>query len=289
VNAHNLGVFRSIERRHLALPTFRPLIGPGYAAELQRTPPAGITLPVRRWHVVTLFLSDSACQRSGPDALLRFRAGSGTVYLRPAGPAETVLWPEGLHAVHLHIDPALLERAAGQPIGLPQTAPEREHELADLIRDLLRSAVVHGGAAHITDQIVRVICERLTARHAAPAPASPALRLGRLAFADLVRCIRSDPHAPLSVTRLAARCGYTRAHFTRAFTLLAGMSPHQFALRSRLERAKHLLGTGGYSVSAVAAATGFADQSHLTRTMRRFVGVTPGAYQALAARELFSC
>ena len=40
---------------------------------------------------------------------------------------------------------------------------------------------------------------------------------------------------------------------------------------------------GGTAVADVAAATGFADQAHLTRWFRRCYGITPGAYRAACA------
>jgi AraC-like DNA-binding protein len=49
-----------------------------------------------------------------------------------------------------------------------------------------------------------------------------------------------------------------------------------------VERARELL-AAGEPPSAVAWATGFADQSHLTRHFRRAIGVPPGRYQALLA------
>jgi AraC-like DNA-binding protein len=44
-----------------------------------------------------------------------------------------------------------------------------------------------------------------------------------------------------------------------------------------LNRARRLL-RAGEPIAAVAAETGFADQSHLGRLFRRTFGTTPGAY-----------
>jgi AraC-like DNA-binding protein len=46
----------------------------------------------------------------------------------------------------------------------------------------------------------------------------------------------------------------------------------------RLNHARNLLtaGAGERSLAELAEASGFADQSHLTRHMRRVLGVTPG-------------
>jgi AraC family transcriptional regulator len=56
------------------------------------------------------------------------------------------------------------------------------------------------------------------------------------------------------------------------------VSPHQYLIQVRVNNARALLmaGAGKRSVAAVAEAVGFADQSHLTRHMKRLLGVTPG-------------
>jgi AraC-like DNA-binding protein len=70
--------------------------------------------------------------------------------------------------------------------------------------------------------------------------------------------------------------GYT---LVRAFVRGTGMPPHQYHLQVRINAAKRLLARGE-PASGVAAATGFVDQSHLTRHFRRVVGMTPGAWTA---------
>ncbi|NJL87128.1 MAG: AraC family transcriptional regulator [Leptolyngbyaceae cyanobacterium SM1_1_3] len=57
-----------------------------------------------------------------------------------------------------------------------------------------------------------------------------------------------------------------------------GLPPHQYLIQIRVQQAKRLIATG-LPLAVVAADTGFADQSHLTRHFKRWVGVTPGQYQ----------
>ncbi|MFO0888063.1 MAG: AraC family transcriptional regulator [Isosphaeraceae bacterium] len=57
------------------------------------------------------------------------------------------------------------------------------------------------------------------------------------------------------------------------------MTPYQYVLRCRVERAKHLLCNEGLSLVQVAALAGFCDQGHLARQFKRIVGVTPSGYR----------
>ena len=58
-----------------------------------------------------------------------------------------------------------------------------------------------------------------------------------------------------------------------------GLPPHRYLIQLRVYRAKRLIAVG-VPLADIAVATGFSDQSHLTRHFKRFVGVTPGQYRA---------
>jgi AraC family transcriptional regulator len=62
-------------------------------------------------------------------------------------------------------------------------------------------------------------------------------------------------------------------------------TPAAYARRARLERAASLLTSTDDAIARIAAATDFADQSHLTRAFRRYFGVTPGAYRRRLGRS----
>ena len=74
---------------------------------------------------------------------------------------------------------------------------------------------------------------------------------------------------------LAGVAGLSVFHFAREFKRTAGITPHQYILRKRVERADALLGGTDLSLSEIAIASGFSDQSHLTRRFRQILGATP--------------
>ena len=80
----------------------------------------------------------------------------------------------------------------------------------------------------------------------------------------------------LSVQELAALVGLSATHFSSLFRHATGVSPHRFLIRKRVERARKLLVSGTDSIAHVAIQVGFCDQSHLTRQMRRVLGICPG-------------
>jgi AraC family transcriptional regulator len=79
----------------------------------------------------------------------------------------------------------------------------------------------------------------------------------------------------LSLEKIAAEAGYSPRHFSRAFRESTGLSPHQYVIRQRVEKAKGLLVGTDLPVGEVARACGFAHQSHLAHHTRRLLGLSP--------------
>ena len=71
----------------------------------------------------------------------------------------------------------------------------------------------------------------------------------------------------------------SRSYFSRAFKMTTGLAPHQWLLQARVARSKQLLLQNDLPLVKIAIAVGFADQAHFTRTFRREVGESPGAWQ----------
>lgn len=79
----------------------------------------------------------------------------------------------------------------------------------------------------------------------------------------------------ISLKELAEYLGISRYHFCRLFKQSTGLSPYQYVIQQRVERATQLLLQGNLSISEVAIACGFTHQSHLNRHFKRLTGVTP--------------
>ncbi|WP_125775836.1 AraC family transcriptional regulator [Antribacter gilvus] len=88
----------------------------------------------------------------------------------------------------------------------------------------------------------------------------------------------ADPTADVRLADLAAALGVTTPHLVRSFTREFGLPPHRYLVGRRLDLARRRL-LAGEPAGDVAAATGFHDQSHLTRHFRRLLRTTPGRYQ----------
>jgi transcriptional regulator GlxA family with amidase domain len=96
---------------------------------------------------------------------------------------------------------------------------------------------------------------------------------------EVLAVVQQQLSHKLSITDLAAVAGLSRFHFMRMFAQATGLTPMAYITQQRIVLAKQLLQTGTTPV-VVALETGFFDQSHFARYFKKFVGTTPGNYQA---------
>lgn len=85
----------------------------------------------------------------------------------------------------------------------------------------------------------------------------------------------------VSIAELARHCAMSESSFAHRFKLATGMSPIEWFRRERLRLARQLL-LAGQSVKEAAAATGFADPFHFSRTFRNSEGLPPARFQQVA-------
>ncbi|NEV01045.1 helix-turn-helix domain-containing protein [Bradyrhizobium uaiense] len=83
----------------------------------------------------------------------------------------------------------------------------------------------------------------------------------------------------ISVEALARLADLSVWYFVRAFKQSVGVTPHDYLIRRRVERTMKLLSDTDLSLSEIALAAGFADQSHCARRFRQHVGMSPRDYR----------
>lgn len=99
------------------------------------------------------------------------------------------------------------------------------------------------------------------------------------------RLVSGRLDSQVQLSDLAQLCSLSVSYFVKAFRVTTGVTPHQWLIGRRIERARDLLRSPTLSLADVAASCGFADQSHFTRSFTRAAGVSPGAWRKQAVRE----
>jgi AraC family transcriptional regulator len=100
--------------------------------------------------------------------------------------------------------------------------------------------------------------------------------LGKDALERLKDYVLAHLDEPIEVEALADLVGRSPFHFTRVFAKSVGVTPHRYVVHLRLRRAIELARSGRLGLAEIAACTGFADQSHLSRWVRRVHGNSIG-------------
>ena len=132
------------------------------------------------------------------------------------------------------------------------------------------------------DAVVARLADRLAARGDAPVQAGrrSIARRGVGRARDFLIAAAARTVASEELERVS---GLDRFALARQFRAAFGTSPHRFQVGRRLARAQAMI-AAGTALSEVAAATGFADQSHLTRHFSGRFGLTPGRWANLTER-----
>jgi AraC-like DNA-binding protein len=181
----------------------------------------------------------------------------------------------------LYVDPAAVGAALGGATPFVPDVVSHDPALAALLQE----AFVDFPQALeplAVDAVVARLADRLSAR--ADSPAKP--QRGPLAQRAVSRArdfLIAEAPRTVASEELERVSGLDRFALARHFRATFGTSPHRFQVGRRLVRAQEMI-ADGMALSEVAAATGFADQSHLTRHFSARFGLTPGRWANLAHR-----
>ena len=131
------------------------------------------------------------------------------------------------------------------------------------------------------DQIILGLGEALAAADTAFARRRLPTRYWR-AVARARDCLEANVRQGVSSSELEALTGLSRYDLARQFRACLGTSPYRYLVMRRLDRARALI-RQGRPLADAALASGFADQSHLTRHFKKAYGRSPGQWAKMLA------
>jgi len=168
-----------------------------------------------------------------------------------------------------------------RPIGtLHQLYGTDDPVLRDLMLLLVKEAEAGGPGGRVyADSLSTALAARLlfSARALPPPGGTTTSPLPRRILRRVLERIEAELDTDLTLSVLAAECGYSRAHFSRLFTAATGQTPHRYVLERRLERAKSLLERRTLSLLEIAFACGFSSHAHFSTAFRSRYGLSPSA------------
>lgn len=101
------------------------------------------------------------------------------------------------------------------------------------------------------------------------------------AIADTILYMQQHYSQPLYLDNLSARVNFSMYHFSRLFKKETGISPHDYLLDIRIQKAKELLTSCYHSVETIGEMCGFNSTSHFIRAFSRSTGLTPSRFRKI--------
>jgi len=86
--------------------------------------------------------------------------------------------------------------------------------------------------------------------------------------------IKDSLDTSFSLDELASNSNLSKYHFLRLFKKEFGLTPHNFIINQRINKAYELI-KNGKKISEASIEVGFNDQSHFTRNFKKLYGYTP--------------
>jgi AraC family transcriptional regulator len=206
----------------------------------------------------------------------------GIVQVMPEGEPRTFRHRDDAHHAQIHL-PILFLRTTAEAMGLPAHRVELIPQLSAPDATLLTLAELLLDAREEKPLLYRQSLGRALAAHVLvtygvwrPAAVPTEQALAPRLLQRVAAYLRAQLGRDVSIDELADLVGLSPSHFATLFRRATGASPYRYLTRLRVERARELLLASSRPIAAIAAEVGFYDQSHLTRHMKRILGVAPG-------------
>lgn len=226
---------------------------------------------------------------SANGTFVRTKAAAGNLCLTPAGQIIGAFWDKPLDNMGISLDPNFVARTAAE------NRFNAGFEFAEIYRKE-DSLIQHIGLALLAEAESQTPAGRLYAdsliqtltlhllKNYSTAHLKQENTHGGLSGYKLRRVqefINANLEEDLSLAEIAEVADLSQFHFARAFRTSTGLTPQQYLMRQRIERAKQLLAKDDTPIIEISLQTGFKNQSHFTTLFRKYTKYTPKLWREL--------
>jgi len=227
------------------------------------------------------------------------RTGEGRRLVHESKPNAHSLVPSGaayrwhtdgpIDFMHIYLAPSTIDRFIGTAFDRDPRTVELQDCLGDsdpLIASLANLLIDElggddGAQQAYLDDVMHLLLFHVLRRHS-NAPSVGARSLYALPPYKLRRAldfIENHLGQAIGVTDIAAACGTSAFHFSRAFHHAMGVPPYAYLIKRRVAKARDLLATSALPLTQVAADCGFGGLSQFSRMFRQVTGMTPSGFR----------
>ncbi len=291
----NLLIDKTTRRRYPAAPTGSLLLSSapfgwsGIVVEQHRLPPTEMPEHSVIGHGISVNVGaqpTSFAWTRGRDGWDDRPTHPGHCRILTHGESHPTRWLQTYNEISLIISPQFVADVVGDGLAADRIDFASRHSVVDPViagcASTFRAELSAGapnGVMYAETLTVGLVLH-LLANYGVAKPKVPSPR-GKLNAFQLRRVIDFiDAHLgeDVSLIALARQAHVSPFHFARLFRHTVGISPHQFVLRLRIQRAIGLMKSRTLSLAHIAVECGFHDQPHFTRAFRTVTGTTPAAH-----------
>lgn len=214
----------------------------------------------------------------------------GDIAIIPAGISHRCNWNTTVQFGILAIEPTLLQHIGQDWVNpdkielRPQFMSERDDLIQSIFATLMAELATGGiGSNLLIDSLKTTLTIHLLRNYCTTLPrlSSYADGLSAAKLKLIQDYIKTHLERDLKLTELSSLIQISPYHFLRLFKKSLGITPHQYILQQRIERAKYLLKSSTLDISEIAFKVGFCDSSHLARCFKSSLGKTPSQWRQL--------
>lgn len=256
-----------------------------------RHPPGEATCHFRNEHAICLSLAARPVRslhiKDGKTQTGLY--GKGDISITPAQMPLFARWEDEDHFLEIRIAAQFIESVARET--LDKNPAELELGSVFRMRDPQLEAIAlmllselqqeNSGSRLYIESLSNVLAVHLLRQYAVTKPHLP-VYAGGLSQRQLVQVLdymNNHLDQEIKLIDLATLLGMSQFHFCHLFKQTIAVTPYQYLLQQRIERAKQLLKQTDQPIAEIALMCGFNSHSHLSKQFRHLTGMTPKAYR----------
>lgn len=260
----------------------------------------GFTIPATNMHVIGVqrkgemskaefSFSHKRWQSFGGEGLSAISMGvAGDNAVSARWKKESVKGP--LSSITIHFSPDTLKKVAVETFGIDESLLELQHvafqndefiyQLAVAMNSQL--AAKNNFCGLYAEQALQMLCVHIISNYCTFNKLVKEYKGGlpNNSLTLVIDYISEHYNQTVSIDELATLCNLSSYHFARLFKQSTGLSPRQYILSIRIQRAKKLLATTSLLVEQVAYIVGYSNAHNFTRMFAKQVGVPPLKYRS---------
>jgi AraC family transcriptional regulator len=213
----------------------------------------------------------------------------GCLCITPAGQLIGAFWEKPIDHLGIFLEPAFvmqtaLENRFSSNFEFLETYEDKDPLMQHIGLALLAEAEAETPSGKLyADSLVQTLTLHLLKNYSTANAVQENLNGGLSGYKlrRVTEFINANLEEDLSLAEIASVADLSQFHFSRAFRKTTGLTPQQYVMQQRIERAKELLSKDDLPLVEISLRSGFKNQSHFTALFRKFTKLTPKTWREL--------